>query len=164
MTSAVTIELESAPTDEARMLVAELDAALSAEYPPEQRHGLSVDTIFQPNIRFFLAYMNGSAVGCAGVALFADFAEVKRMYVRPPARGSGAARALLDRLEHEARNRGLEVLRLETGVRQAAALKFYQRAGFRPCSAFGDYRAMDRAAITASVFLEKRLGADERAS
>jgi len=68
-------------------LIGELDQILSVEYAPEQRHGLALDAIFRPNIRFFLACLNGVAVGCGGVALFADFAEVKRMYVGRVARG-----------------------------------------------------------------------------
>ena len=87
------IEQVSGATDEVRALIAELDETLSAEYPPEQRHGLALDAIFQPHLRFFLARLDGEAVGCGGVALFADFAEVKRMYVRDPARGKGVAPA-----------------------------------------------------------------------
>jgi putative acetyltransferase len=48
-------------------------------------------------------------------------------------------------------------LRLETGERQVAALRFYARAGFRPCAAFGDYAAMRPEAVATSVFMEKRL-------
>jgi hypothetical protein len=82
---------------EIRALIAELDTTLSAEYPPEQRHGLALDAIFQPHLRFFLARLDGGTVGCGGVALFADFAEVKRMYVRRAARrgGGGSPRCCL---------------------------------------------------------------------
>src|SRR5277367_5211261 len=100
------------PTDAVRTLISELDATLSAEYPPEQRHGLALDAIFQPHVRFFVARLDGEAVGCGGVALFPDFAEVKRMYVRDVARGRGVAQALLARIESEARSAGLAVVRL----------------------------------------------------
>src|SRR6202012_100938 len=105
-----------------RKLIAELDQTLSAEYPPEQRHGLALDAIFQPHVRFFVARLNGEAVGCGGGALFDGFAEVKRMYVREAARGHGVAQALLQQLEAEARKAGLSVLRLETGDQQHAAM------------------------------------------
>ena len=85
----ISVELVSSATDDVRALVGELDQILSAEYPPEQRHGLALDAIFRPNIRFFLAHMDGVAIGCGGVAWFADFAEVKRMYVRDVGRGRG---------------------------------------------------------------------------
>jgi putative acetyltransferase len=85
------------------------------------------------------------------------------MYVRETARGRGVARALLSRLESETRDSGVDVLRLETGVRQIAALRLYERAGFRPCHAFGAYASMNPQAIATSVFLEKRLGANPEA-
>jgi putative acetyltransferase len=153
----ITVERVLGATDEARALIGELDQILSAEYTPEQRHGLALEAIFQPNIRFFLVRLNGLAVGCGGVALFADYGEVKRMYVRETARGRGVAQALLAQIEREAREAGFALLRLETGVRQTAALRFYQRAGFHICAAFGAYAAMPQHAITTSVFLEKRL-------
>jgi putative acetyltransferase len=89
--------------------------------------------------------------------LFADFAEVKRMYVRRVARARGVAQALLTRIEREARDAGFFLLQLETGARQIAALRFYQRAGFQICSAFGVYATMAPQAVATSVFLQKKL-------
>jgi len=50
-------------TDEVRELLAELDEALSG-YLPEQRHALSVDQLFEDNVRFFAARLDGVPVGC----------------------------------------------------------------------------------------------------
>ncbi len=151
----ILIELVPSATNDVRVLVDELEQTLAAEYPPEQRHGLALEAIFQPHIRFFVARLNGAAVGCGGVALFADFAEVKRMYVRDGARGRGVAQAMLARIEGAARNAGLRVLRLETGNQQVAAMRLYESAGFRRCGAFGDYAAMAPHSIATSVFFEK---------
>ena len=109
----IAIEHLSAPTPEARQLIAELERVLGALYQPEQRHGLSIEQVFQPNLRFFAARLGGAAVGCGGVALFDDYAEVKRMYTREAARGQGVGKTLLARLEQEARDAGKPVLRLE---------------------------------------------------
>ena len=160
MSSSDKLSIEVAPTatDEVRALIGELEAVLSAEYPPEQRHGLALDAIFQPHVRFFLARLDGVAVGCGGVALLPDYAEVKRMFVHHTARGQGVADALLERIEQEVRNAGLSVLRLETGDRQIAAMRLYVRTGFRECPAFGAYALKPPQAIAASVFYEKRLG------
>jgi putative acetyltransferase len=155
----ITVELMPHATDDVRALIGELDGILSAEYMPEQRHGLALNTIFTPDIRFFLARLNGVAVGCRGVAFFADFAEVKRMYVRDVARGRGVAQALLARIEREARDGGFVLLKLETGVRQVKALRFYEQAGFQPCAAFGAYATMAPQAVATSVFLQKQLAA-----
>jgi putative acetyltransferase len=153
----VRIEVAQAATDEVRLLIGELEAVLAAVYPPEQRHGLSLDAIFQPHVRFFLARLHGAAVGCGGVALFPDYAEVKRMYVRDTARGQGIADAILAHIEQEVRSAGLSVLRLETGVRQVAAMRLYARAGFCECPAFGDYALMAPQSTATSVFFEKRV-------
>jgi putative acetyltransferase len=154
----IRIELALTATDDVRLLIDEIEAELAAQYPPEQRHGLALDAIFQPHVRFFLARRQGAAVGCGGVALFPDFAEVKRMYVRDTARGQGVADAILARIEQEVRSAGLSVLRLETGTRQIAAMRLYARAGFRECQAFGDYALKAPQSIASSVFFEKRVG------
>jgi len=153
----IRIERATGPTDPVRLLVGELEAELSQHYPPAQRHGLKLDAIFEPHIRFFTAELDQQPVGCGGIALFADFAELKRMYVRPAARGRGVADAILARLMEEAVVAGLPIVRLETGTGQAAAIRFYQRAGFEPCAAFAPYNSMPPGNIATSVFMEKRV-------
>ena len=101
--------------------------------------------------------MDGAAVGCGGVALFDDYAEVKRMYTREAARGRGVAKALLARLEQEAREAAKPVLRLETGTLQSAAIGLYEGCGFMPCGVFGHYAALEPHRIAASLFYEKAL-------
>ena len=155
----LSVTLTAAPNDAVRMLIAELEDALSAEYPPENRHGLPLEAIFQPHVRFFVATLDGAPAGCGGVALFDGFAEVKRMYVRPAARGQGVARAILARIEAETRAASLPVLRLETGDKQTDALRLYQRYGFTACPPFGDYAVLPPHTIAASIFLEKRVDA-----
>ena len=156
-TDQITIELVPAATDDVCALVGELEQILSAEYSPEQRHGLSLDAIFKPHIRFFVAHLNGVAVGCGGVAFFSGFAEVKRMYVRDAVRRRGVGRALLVQLENEARAAGYNCLRLETGDKQIAALEAYKKTGFTVCDVFGDYASMEPHTIATSIFLEKQL-------
>ena len=162
----MTIALEhvTAPTDDARALIGELDAELNSDYPPEQRHGFSVERVFQPDVLFFIARDDAGPadcgpVGCGAVALQpGGMAEVKRMYVRPRARGRNVAQAILDRLEAEARSRGATRLVLETGDIRHAAIRFYERAGFTRCGPFGAYATMPPRAIERSVFFEKRIG------
>jgi putative acetyltransferase len=72
-------------------------------------------------------------------------------------RGKGAAKAVLERLEAEARVAGLTLVRIETGNLQHEAMRFYEREGYRQCAAFGPYAAMPPNAIATSVFYEKRL-------
>jgi putative acetyltransferase len=151
------IERVHAPSDDVRGLIDELDAELAGTYLPEQRHGLTLDAIFKPPVRFFVALLDGKAVGCGGVACFDEFAEIKRMYVRASARGDGVADVIIERLEDEARTAGLRVVRLETGVHQPAAIGFYRRHGFMPCRAFEPYASLPATAIKTSYFMEKQL-------
>jgi putative acetyltransferase len=153
----IAIELLSGPTQDARELVAELDEVLGALYEPHQRHGLTIEQVFEPNVRFFAARLGDRAVGCGAVALFDDYAEVKRMYTRDAARGRGVGKALLARIEKEACDAGRPMLRLETGIHQAAAIGLYEGYGFRPCGAFGHYAGLPPHMIAASVFYEKPL-------
>jgi putative acetyltransferase len=156
----LTVALAAAPDDAVRVLIAELEEVLSAEYPPEQRHGLPLEAIFQPHVRFYVATLDGAPAGCGGVALFDGFAEVKRMYVRPAVRGQGVARAILERLEAETRAANLPTLRLETGDKQIDALRLYRRYGFTECAPFGDYAALPPHTISTSIFLEKPVARD----
>jgi putative acetyltransferase len=159
LAQSVSIEIVqvAAPTDEVRALVAELDGELSGLYQPEQRHGLALHTIFQPHIRFFIARVNGEPAGCGGVALFSDFAEIKRMYVRKQSRGQGIADAVLETLCAVARHEGFTLVRLETGVHSLEAIRFYRRNGFTPCASFEPYTSMPPASIATSVFMERLL-------
>lgn len=151
------IELIGEPTAEVGQLLEELDQALSGPYSADQRHALSVDQLFQPNIRFFLARLDGTAVACGGIAFLDGYGELKRMYSRPAVRGRGVAKALLHRFESEARKAGVPLLRIETGMYQQEALRFYERAGYHRCGPFGPYAQMSPRAIETSLFYEKRL-------
>ena len=153
----IVIEQVFGPTPDAERLIAELDAVLSAVYQPEQQHGLSIEQVFEPNVRFFVARLDGAAVGRGAVALFDDYAEVKRMYTREAARGRGVGKTLLARIEEIAHEAGKPVLRLETGTYQTAAIGLYEGYGFRPCGAFGHYAALPPHRIAASLFYQKPL-------
>jgi putative acetyltransferase len=153
----ITIERAVEASPEVYDLIGELNDVLGAAYEAHQRHGLSIEQLFEPNVRFFLARLDGLAVGCGGVAMFDDYAEVKRMYTRPVVRGRGVAKAVLRRIEDEARGAGISVLRLETGTYQQDAIGLYERMGFRPRGPFGPYAAMPTRNIETSLFFEKAL-------
>jgi putative acetyltransferase len=150
------LDRATAATPEIVALLEALNKALDVGYAPEQKHALSVDRLFQPNIRFFVARMDGTAVACGGIGFYDGYAELKRMYAKPEVRGQGVAKALLARLESEARQAGIPVVRIETGNLQAEAMRFYEREGYVRCAAFGRYAAMPPNAIDTSVFYEKR--------
>jgi putative acetyltransferase len=90
---------------------------------------------------FFVAYADGGeAVGSGALRQLDDaHGEIKRMFVQPSHRGSGAASAILRRLEESARGRGWDRLVLETGHRQPDAVRFYEREGYHRIPKFGYY-------------------------
>ena len=153
----VAIERVNSPTAEIIELLAALDAALAGPYAEDQRHALSVERLFQPSISFFLMRLDGAAVACGGVGFYEGYAEIKRMFTRASVRRLGMATALLQRLEEEARARGATILRIETGVYQLEALRFYEGAGFRRRGPFGPYAEMPPRAIANNLFYEKSI-------
>ncbi|CAG0935491.1 amino-acid N-acetyltransferase [Thermoflexales bacterium] len=150
----ITIVEERPDSTDARQLIAELENHLQAlPYPQESRHGLSVDKLLREAVVFFVARYAEQPAGCGGVKFFGtEYAEVKRMYVRPVCRGLGLAKLMLDHLAVYARDRQVTVLRLETGVYQTEAVGLYERHGFQRRPPFGDYRD-----DPLSVYFEKRL-------
>jgi GNAT superfamily N-acetyltransferase len=62
--------------------------------------------------------------------------EVKRLYVRPAARGGGLGEALVDALLGEARAIGYRELYLDTLRTMDDALRLYRRKGFAECAPY----------------------------
>lgn len=149
------LHVEPVPARDPR--VAPLMAALTAElaeggYAPDQTFGYSLDQLEAAGVHLVGASTGGRLVGVAGVELADGAGELKRFYVVPAHRGAGVADALLAALIEHAAARGATVLRLETGDRQHAAIRFYHRHGFAPVPRFGPY--VDSAT---SLCLERRL-------
>ena len=135
------ITLERPDTADARTLIAELEAYLVPLYPSESRHGYSVEKLIAEGVAFFLIRDASAAAGCGGIQLHGtEYGEIKRMYVRPQFRGLGFAKLMLDHLTNYARDQGIRLLRLETGIHQHAAIGLYERAGFRSIPPFSRYK------------------------
>ena len=139
--SVVSIEPESPASAVSRQVIAELEAELSPHYPPNSQHGYSVEKLIAAQVDFFIVWNDAQPAGCGGIQLFgSEYGELKRMYIRPPFRGLGLARLLVEHLADHARSRGVTVLRLETGIHQAEAIRLYEGMGFTPVAPFGEYR------------------------
>lgn len=99
----------------------EVDAALDED----------PNTGLAPPTGAFLIASGEDPLGCVGVRLMdGGFAELKRMYVRPRARGRGVGRALLTAAEATAVRLGASELRLDTRTDLVEARTLYEAAGF----------------------------------
>ena len=152
--STILIAIADPAEPSVRVLIDELDDYMIPLYPAESNHLLDIETLRQPLMRFFAASVGGEVLGCGGCWLHDDYAEIKRVYVSPKARGLGLAKLLMDRIEDEARAAGLRTARLETGIHQPEAIGLYRMLGYAERGPFGDYPPDDRN----SVFMEKSLG------
>jgi ribosomal protein S18 acetylase RimI-like enzyme len=114
----------------------------------EYAHGLGIDLDFQdfeaemaalpgkyaaPWGRLLLAWSGTEAVGCVALRpLDESTCEMKRLYVRPQARGQQLGRRLAQRLYEEAREAGYSRICLDTLPTMVSAQKLYQSLGFAP--------------------------------
>lgn len=136
----IEIRPERPDTETSKQLISELDAVLMPNYPPQSRHGYSVDKLIRQGVAFFVVYVEGAPAGCGGVQIFgSEYAELKRMFVRPQFRGQGLGKVLVQYLSDYAKEQGIRILRLETGVSQLEALKLYEGMGFKRIPPFGNY-------------------------
>jgi GNAT superfamily N-acetyltransferase len=112
------------------------------EFKSEGDLFLDLDGLREPRARLYVAEIDGEPVGIGGLRpLSAEEAEIKRMYVRPSARGLGVGRAILQRL-----------------IDEAHAL--YRRFGFVPSSPHNwEFESVPALQETA-VFMRLDLGAD----
>jgi putative acetyltransferase len=135
------ITAERPDTPDATALIEELEAHLASFYPAESRHGLSVERLINEGVAFFVLRADGQAAACGGLKLVGtEYGELKRMYVRPAFRGARFGELLVAHLTAHARAGGVTRLRLETGVLQHAAIRLYERLGFRRIPPFPPYR------------------------
>ena len=143
--------------------------ALFREYQQE----LGIDLCFQnfdgelaalpgkyarPGGCLLLAWKDGAAVGCVAVRPWnGEVCELKRLFLRPEARGTGAGRLLTETALQEARRAGYRRIRLDTLPQMGAAIRLYRDLGFQEIGAY------TKNPIAGALFLEKNLELVEQA-
>lgn len=151
----LTIRPEPPRQPDVLQLLDDAEAQSAELYPAESRHHAGIDALERQQVRFFVARLDGKAVGTGGyLPDGAGQAELKRLFVAAAARGQGIARGILAALEQAARAERVHLMQLETGVKSPEALALYRHAGYRERGPFGSY-----APDPLSVFMEKPLEA-----
>ncbi|MDY1035686.1 GNAT family N-acetyltransferase [Enterobacteriaceae bacterium RIT714] len=153
------ITSESASHPDILALIAALDRYQSELYPAESNHLLDLTQLSAGSLLMMVIRDNQlNAVGCGAIVLNGDGSgEMKRVYIDPTHRGQRLGEKLLAALEDEAQNRHCHTLRLETGIKQHAAIQLYERCGYQTRAAFAPYSD-----DPLSLFMEKVLVADVR--
>lgn len=109
-------------------------------YAPEETFGYTPEELVARGVFLLGARHRGILAGICGLETQpSSFAELKRLFVVPELRGTGAADVLVDWLLGFAMDAGITTVRLETGDKRRAARGLYRRHGFTVVPAFPPY-------------------------
>ena len=142
-------------SDIARYCLGEYYAELGRRFERGFDVTLSADpdaeTMVRPRGAFLVAFSDDMPVGCVGLkGTCPEYAEVKRLWVAPAARGLGLAWKIMDRVEAIARELASPLLRLDTNKALPEAIAMYRKSGWTEIDRFNDDPYPD-------FFFEKRL-------
>ena len=124
--------------DEVRALFAEYAASLpfALDFQGFERELADLPGAYGPPRG---ALLLARAAGCVGLRpLDETTCEMKRLYVRPSARGSGLGRRLAVAIVAEGRGLGYAHMRLDTVPEMDAAQSLYEQLGFREIPPYRD--------------------------
>lgn len=117
----------------------ELASRFANGFDPDQSISASADDLRPPAGAFLVALADGEALACGAVTrTAATIGSIKRMWVAEGARGLGLGRRILGALETEARQLGIERIRLETNRTLSEAISLYRSAGYQEVPPFNN--------------------------
>ena len=139
----LTITTDDPRSPEGSALIRALSDELAALYPSIDDEGAGdfrPEDVLVGRAAFVVGRAEGRAVACGALRPMAEgVCEIKRMFVVADRRGRGHARAVLAELERLAAAMGYSTARLETGSKQAEAVRLYEGAGYRRIAKYGIY-------------------------
>jgi GNAT superfamily N-acetyltransferase len=140
----------------------DVDVAVAAHHREFTRE---LPHLVGPRGRLLVAWMGSEAVGVGALKpIDHTVVEIKRMYVRPHARGRGIGRTILETLIADARAIGYRVARLETALFMREAHALYRSMGFRDRPIFDRTEAslsgLDHLMLFMELRLDQAAGAD----
>lgn len=91
-----------------------------------------------------LGIIDKQTVACGAIKKYNhECMEVKRMYVQPAYRGNGYAVDVLNELEFWTGELGYTHCILETGIKQPAAIRLYEKTGYVRIENYGQYTGVE---------------------
>ncbi|SDS95410.1 bifunctional helix-turn-helix transcriptional regulator/GNAT family N-acetyltransferase [Actinoplanes derwentensis] len=136
--AAVTVEAVAPAAPAARECLARYAAELDALFP----EGFAATTLTRPEDvtgTQLLALEDGRPVGCGmWIRLGPGVAEIRHLWVADETRGLGLGRKLLSRLEVDAANHGISIIRLGTHPLLTEALALYRSSGYADIGKYSD--------------------------
>ena len=151
------IQILSPDNEQAKRLLDQSDELMASLYPSESNHLDGAEALKQPNVLFVGAFTVEELAGCGAVKILADdgaYGEIKRVFISPEYRGQGISVEIMQHLENHLLQSGIQIARLETGVKQPEAIGLYKKLGYVERRPFGSYRE-----DPLSIFMEKKLSA-----
>ncbi|MDD1536264.1 MULTISPECIES: bifunctional helix-turn-helix transcriptional regulator/GNAT family N-acetyltransferase [unclassified Bradyrhizobium] len=142
-------------SEQARHCLGEYYAELGRRF----KHGFDVSQSRDPDAKdmrrprgtFIVAMSDTLPIGCVGLkGTDHGYAEIKRLWVAPAARGLRLGKRLMEAIESTARELGITLLRLDTNSALPEAGQLYRSTGWREIPRFNDDPYPD-------LFFEKRL-------
>ncbi|MFC0513631.1 GNAT family N-acetyltransferase [Mucilaginibacter angelicae] len=135
----VTLIRTNSDNPDFRLLVTELDADLRLRNG-DMMNIYDQHNIIEKNDTVVIAYTDQIPAGCGCFKAFdQDSVEVKRMFVRPGARGNGISKIVLNELETWALESGFKHAVLESAGKQVEAHNLYQKSGYGRIPNYGPY-------------------------
>lgn len=120
-----------------RAYYTELQERFEEGFNPEIYLAAKPDELVPPSGWLLVARLDGEAVGCGALKVKpGGYGEIKRMWVAKSARGLGIAQRLLDALERQAVQAGVQVMQLDTHRSLVEARKMYERNGYSEIAAY----------------------------
>jgi len=94
-----------------------------------------------PHGELLLAKRGDHVLGCIALKPLEppQIAEIKRLFVRPQARGTGVAKALVAEVLKLAQDRGYREVKLDTLAEMTPAIALYKSFGFAPIPPYGSH-------------------------
>jgi len=111
--------------------------------PSDSCHVLDITGLKNSKIKFWSFWENDLLVGCGALKFLEEgHGELKSIRVAEPFKGKAYGIKVIQHLILEAKKLNINKLSLETGAGEffAPARKLFEKAGFKTCNPFADYK------------------------